>query len=267
MSESIAAMPTVSWRHGDPRLVAGLGCLLVTGFFKVSGWEPSVVTPVTLAVLLGLGFTAGWVILPSAPARRLIAAAIGFVSFFLYHWTVPLLLSVSSRLMLPAALAAVIEIAVFVGVLAAWLVIRARPALSYLVLVIPAVAVLLTPTGGLASFYVPSAAVVMGAWVAHFLAPLFPAPRVRPSAVPAPQPQVAGGSTNGMAIASLILSVVGASVLGVIFGHVAISQIDKTGQEGRALAIAGLVVGYVGIVSWVVGSAWFLFLVAAVALQ
>jgi peptidyl-prolyl cis-trans isomerase B (cyclophilin B) len=31
----------------------------------------------------------------------------------------------------------------------------------------------------------------------------------------------------------------------VIFGHVALSQINKTGEGGRGLAIAGLVIGYV----------------------
>jgi hypothetical protein len=36
------------------------------------------------------------------------------------------------------------------------------------------------------------------------------------------------------------------SVLAVIFGHVALSQIKRTGAAGRGLAIAGLVLGYVG---------------------
>lgn len=55
---------------------------------------------------------------------------------------------------------------------------------------------------------------------------------------------------NGFAIASLVLSValwgVG-SILGVIFGHIALRQITRTGEQGRGLAIAGLVVGYVGL--------------------
>ncbi|MCF2530158.1 DUF4190 domain-containing protein [Yinghuangia soli] len=61
-----------------------------------------------------------------------------------------------------------------------------------------------------------------------------------------PQP-----GTNGMAIASLVLSIVClsgvGSVLGVIFGHIALGQIERTGQQGRGMAIAGLVIGYVGL--------------------
>jgi len=56
-------------------------------------------------------------------------------------------------------------------------------------------------------------------------------------------------STSGWAIASLILSIVGVSLLGVIFGHVALSQIKKSNGMvgGRGLAIAGLIIGYLGI--------------------
>jgi hypothetical protein len=63
--------------------------------------------------------------------------------------------------------------------------------------------------------------------------------------------------TSGMAIASLVLSLVGffwilpviGPVLGVIFGHMALGEIKRSGGmiEGQGLAIAGLVIGYVGI--------------------
>src|SRR3954466_15680134 len=49
--------------------------------------------------------------------------------------------------------------------------------------------------------------------------------------------------TNGMAIASLICAFVFAP-LGIIFGHISLSQIKKTGEEGRGLAVAGLVISY-----------------------
>ena len=57
-------------------------------------------------------------------------------------------------------------------------------------------------------------------------------------------------SVNGFAIASLVCSVAWflwlGSVLGVIFGHVALRQIKNDGgrQSGKGLAIAGLAVGY-----------------------
>lgn len=54
--------------------------------------------------------------------------------------------------------------------------------------------------------------------------------------------------TNGMAIASLVSALAGllcmiGSVLGVIFGIIALNQIKNTGQAGRGMALAGLIVG------------------------
>lgn len=69
--------------------------------------------------------------------------------------------------------------------------------------------------------------------------------------------------TNGLAIASMVLGIIWlwwvGSVLAVIFGHVSLGQIKRTGQQGRGMAIAGLVLGYIGI-------AMFVLFVAAVAL-
>jgi hypothetical protein len=58
---------------------------------------------------------------------------------------------------------------------------------------------------------------------------------------------------NGLAIAAMILGILWlywiGSILAVIFGHVALSQIGKSGgtQQGRGMAIAGLVLGWVGV--------------------
>ena len=46
-----------------------------------------------------------------------------------------------------------------------------------------------------------------------------------------------------MAIASLICAFVFAP-LGIIFGHISLSQIKRTGEEGHGLAVAGLVISY-----------------------
>ena len=57
--------------------------------------------------------------------------------------------------------------------------------------------------------------------------------------------------TNGMAISSMVLGIVWAgwigSILAVVFGHVALKQIELTGQGGRGMAVAGLVLGYLGL--------------------
>jgi peptidyl-prolyl cis-trans isomerase B (cyclophilin B) len=54
---------------------------------------------------------------------------------------------------------------------------------------------------------------------------------------PVPQP------TNTLAIASLVCAFVFAP-LGIVFGHISLSQIKKTGEEGRGLALAGLIISY-----------------------
>src|ERR1700737_1420384 len=50
--------------------------------------------------------------------------------------------------------------------------------------------------------------------------------------------------TNGMAIAALVASLVFAP-LGIILGHIARGQIKRTGEGGRGLATAGLVLDYI----------------------
>lgn len=50
--------------------------------------------------------------------------------------------------------------------------------------------------------------------------------------------------TNTMAILSLIFAFF-FPLLGAIFGHVAMSQIKTTGEEGSGLALAGIIVGWV----------------------
>jgi hypothetical protein len=55
--------------------------------------------------------------------------------------------------------------------------------------------------------------------------------------------------TSPLAVVSLVTSLVGAHLAGIITGHIALSQIRRTGERGRGLAIAGVVIGYVGIVT------------------
>lgn len=57
----------------------------------------------------------------------------------------------------------------------------------------------------------------------------------------------AGPKTNTLAIVSLVLAFF-ISLGAVICGHIALNQIKQTGEGGRGLAIAGLVLGYLGLV-------------------
>ena len=74
---------------------------------------------------------------------------------------------------------------------------------------------------------------------------------------PPPQYATAGygapARTNGMAIASMVLGILWlywiGSILALIFGYSAIRQIDRSGgvESGRGMAIAGIVLGWVGV--------------------
>ncbi|HAS12906.1 MAG TPA: hypothetical protein DCS55_20720, partial [Acidimicrobiaceae bacterium] len=76
---------------------------------------------------------------------------------------------------------------------------------------------------------------------------------------PPPPPGASWGGpaptkTNGLAIASLVLGILWlywiGSILALIFGLIAKSQIDNSNgtQTGRGLAVAGIVLGLIGIV-------------------
>jgi hypothetical protein len=82
-----------------------------------------------------------------------------------------------------------------------------------------------------------------------------------PPPVPAPPPYmpyapaVVYPTTNGLAVASLVAGFLWlgwfGSILAVIFGHIAISQINRSGgrETGTGLAVGGLVLGYLGVAS------------------
>lgn len=84
-----------------------------------------------------------------------------------------------------------------------------------------------------------------------------------PFNAPASGPPAPARRTNGMAIASLVLSLTCCSPLGVIFGHVAHKQIRERDEDGGGLATAGLVLGYVGLALIVL---YIVFVVGLVAL-
>ncbi len=64
---------------------------------------------------------------------------------------------------------------------------------------------------------------------------------------------------NTLAVVSIAtaLTSIGA-VAAIITGHVALTQIKKSGESGRGLALAGTIVGYVTIAFWILTSIGFL---------
>lgn len=53
--------------------------------------------------------------------------------------------------------------------------------------------------------------------------------------------------TNTLAIVALI-SVFFINLLGIILGHIALNQIKTTGEGGRGLALAAVIIGYASVV-------------------
>ena len=87
----------------------------------------------------------------------------------------------------------------------------------------------------------------------------------------AAQPAVAHARTSGLAIASLVTSIllfwfygIG-SILGIIFGHIARAEIKKSNGTltGDGLALAGMIIGYIGIGLLVM----FIFVIMAAAMS
>ncbi len=82
------------------------------------------------------------------------------------------------------------------------------------------------------------------------------------------QGAVMRSSTNGMAIASMVLGIVWlaglGSLLALIFGLKARNQIDSShgAQSGRGMATAGIVLGIVGIIGAVIY--WAIIIIAAI---
>jgi Domain of unknown function (DUF4190) len=68
---------------------------------------------------------------------------------------------------------------------------------------------------------------------------------------PYPGYPVARRATNGLAIASLVLGILWiywlGSILALVFGYIALSQIKERNESGRGMAIAGTVLGWIGV--------------------
>ncbi|MDR1824263.1 MAG: DUF4190 domain-containing protein [Bifidobacteriaceae bacterium] len=68
--------------------------------------------------------------------------------------------------------------------------------------------------------------------------------------------------TNGLAVAALVCALVGVfvvplagSAVAIVLGAVALRQVKARNQAGRGMALAGLIVGIVGLVMWGFGIA------------
>ena len=86
--------------------------------------------------------------------------------------------------------------------------------------------------------------------------PAAPAAAATPAARTTAVPLVA--KTNGLAIASLACGLAQfmfgplATIPAIVFGHIARSQINHTGEQGAGLALAGLILGWAAVILAVV---------------
>jgi len=82
-----------------------------------------------------------------------------------------------------------------------------------------------------------------------------------------PQPYGAGYAaprpTNILAIISLVASILGFSIPGIIMGHIAQNQIKRTGDNGKGLALAGTIVGYAGLALGIIVLIFYIVIIAA----
>jgi hypothetical protein len=95
-------------------------------------------------------------------------------------------------------------------------------------------------------------------------APGYPA---GPGYVPAVRP------TNSLAIAALVCGIgqavlwLPAGIAAVVLGHMARGQIRRTGENGSGMALAGLILGYIGIGLTIIGIILVVILIVAVHRQ
>jgi uncharacterized membrane protein len=87
---------------------------------------------------------------------------------------------------------------------------------------------------------------------------------------PAGQQGYGPAPRNSLALVALILGIAGfvtgvASIAAIVVGHISLSQIKKTGEDGRTMALWGTILGYVVLVGGILLSIGFVVLFGALA--
>ncbi|MFT4219529.1 MAG: DUF4190 domain-containing protein [Microbacterium sp.] len=99
----------------------------------------------------------------------------------------------------------------------------------------------------------PEAAAAYGSAPAYGAAPAYPTAPGYAGYPTAPK-------TNTLAIVSLVSSLAGlfvvpviGQIVGIITGHMSLSRLKTSGENGRGLALAGTIIGWVGLVLAIIG--------------
>jgi hypothetical protein len=88
-------------------------------------------------------------------------------------------------------------------------------------------------------------------------APAFPTTAF-PTTAWTPPPAPVAPRTNVLGVVTLVLGILGFAIVPVITGHIALNQIKRTGEDGRAVTLVGLILGYVALAGYVVAGLVFL---------
>lgn len=60
-------------------------------------------------------------------------------------------------------------------------------------------------------------------------------------------------SLNTLAVVSLASALTGiGALMAIITGHISLSQIKRSGENGKVLAVVGVVLGYLNILTWII---------------
>lgn len=74
-----------------------------------------------------------------------------------------------------------------------------------------------------------------------------------PAPTPAPAQQPASTEKwNVLSIVAFVLSLVGFNVIAIVLGFIGLNQVKKTGERGRGLAIAAIIIGFVSIALFII---------------
>ncbi|WP_052521638.1 DUF4190 domain-containing protein [Agreia bicolorata] len=61
--------------------------------------------------------------------------------------------------------------------------------------------------------------------------------------------------TNVLSIITLVTSILGFAIVPIILGHISLGQIRRTQEQGRVMAIIGLVIGYLTLLGYLIATA------------
>ena len=74
-----------------------------------------------------------------------------------------------------------------------------------------------------------------------------------PTSAPAPAAQPASTEKwNVLSIVAFVLSIIGFNIVAIILGFIGLNQVKKTGERGRGLAIAAIIIGFASILFWII---------------